>query len=156
MPEIKSRENMVDLLFDLSKTLRVWQQDEMFCNGVNFNQFNILNEINRSGEINHQDLKNKIGVEKRLTILFADIEGYTPFTESVQAFDLVYVLNRYYYLMGKIIKKHHGKIIDYYGDGLLAVFGFDKQETMEIDSVSAGIEMMNEMKSFNIYLNDIF
>lgn len=97
--------------------------------------------------------ENKIGEEKNLTILFADIEGYTSFTESVEAYDLVHVLNRYYYIMGKIIKKHNGQIIDYYGDGLLAVFGFKNQEKMAFDGVTAGVEMMSEMKSFNDYLD---
>ncbi len=97
--------------------------------------------------------ENKIGEEKKLTILFADIEEYTSFTESVQAFDLVHVLNRYYYLMGKIIRKNNGRIIDYYGDGLLAVFGFVKPETMEFDCVTTGVEMMEEVESFNEYLH---
>ncbi len=96
---------------------------------------------------------NRIGEEKELTILFADIEGYTSFTESVPAYDLVHILNRYYYLFGKIIKKKNGQIIDYYGDGLLAVFGLNSKKKMEFDCVSAGILMMQELESFNDYLH---
>lgn len=97
--------------------------------------------------------ENRIGEEKELTILFADIESYTSFTESVPAFDLVHVINRYYYLMGKIIVENNGQIIDYYGDGLLAVFGLDKPKSMEFDAVSAGMLMMQEVESFNDYLH---
>lgn len=96
--------------------------------------------------------ENKIGEEKDLTIMFADIEGYTAFTESVHGYDLVHVINRYYYLMGNIIKKNKGTIIDYYGDGLLTVFGLENAESMEFDAVTAGICMMKELESFNDYL----
>ncbi|MDN5213354.1 adenylate/guanylate cyclase domain-containing protein [Fulvivirgaceae bacterium BMA12] len=97
--------------------------------------------------------ENKIGEEKQLTIAFVDIEGYTAFTESVQAYDLVHVLNRYYYVMGKVIRKYNGQIIDYYGDGLLAVFGFKDPEQMAHDGVAAGKAMMKEVESFNDYLH---
>ena len=95
---------------------------------------------------------HKIGEERTLSVLFADIEGYTPFTEAVEAYDLVYVLNRYYYVMGKIIKKHDGRIIDYYGDGLLAAFGFEDPDNMEHNAVKTGELMFEELKSFNKYL----
>lgn len=96
--------------------------------------------------------ENKIGEEMELAILFVDIEGYTTFTESVPAYDLVHSINRYYYLMGKIIRKQNGQIIDYYGDGLFAVFGLTKPETMEHDSITAGMLMQQEVQSFNDYL----
>lgn len=96
--------------------------------------------------------ENKIGDEQNLSIIFADIENYTSFTESVQPYDLVNAINRYYYMMGNVIQKYSGKVIDYYGDGLLAVFGIDRNENMEFDCVTAGIAMMKEVEVFNDYL----
>lgn len=95
---------------------------------------------------------HKIGEERTLSVLFADIEGYTTFTEAVEAYDLVFVLNRYYYIMGKIIKKHDGRIIDYYGDGLLAAFGFEDPDKMEHNAIKVGELMFEELKSFNKWL----
>jgi len=55
-------------------------------------------------------------------------------------------------MMGKIIRKNNGEIIDYYGDGLLAVFGLKTPDKMEFDGVTTGIQMMEEVESFNEYL----
>jgi adenylate cyclase len=42
-----------------------------------------------------------IGEEKELAILFADIRGFTEFSEKLPPYDVIYILNRYFYHMGK-------------------------------------------------------
>lgn len=63
--------------------------------------------------------------EVELAILFADIDGFTAFAEQLPPYDVVYILNRYYHHMGRIILRYGGLIVNYMGDGLLAVFGID-------------------------------
>ena len=45
-----------------------------------------------------------------LAILFADLKGFTPLSEQLPAFGLVYVLNRYFSTLKATITKHGGVI----------------------------------------------
>lgn len=64
-----------------------------------------------------------VGEEKRATILFADIRGFTTFAEKQLPYDVIHVLNRYFDAMRQVIERHGGYIDNYMGDGLLALFG---------------------------------
>ena len=99
---------------------------------------------------------NSIGQEKEATMLFADIEGYTAFTEAALPYDVVHMLNRYYFQMGKVIRKHNGFIMDYFGDGLLAIFGLSDNNTHALDAVNAGLDMQAEIQKLNPYFKNLF
>ena len=43
----------------------------------------------------------RVGKERRLAILFADIAGYTSFAEGLMPYDVTHVLNRYFFLDGR-------------------------------------------------------
>jgi len=62
------------------------------------------------------------GVERRFTVLFADIRGFTRLSESKLPYDTVFILNRVFQLMGVAIEQAGGRIEKYMGDGLLALF----------------------------------
>ena len=99
---------------------------------------------------------NSIGQEKEATLLFADIEGYTAFTETSLPYDVVHMLNRYYYQMGKVIKAHNGFIMDYFGDGFLAIFGLEESTDHAMEGVNAGLEMQSEIQNLNPYFKNLF
>lgn len=98
-----------------------------------------------------------IGHQQELTIVFTDIVNYTAFAEKFPPYDIVHVLNRYYRMMNTIIQDHKGIISDVAGDGILAVFGVDKNtDNSVLDAVNA-IEGMNQkLESFNEYLEENF
>lgn len=98
---------------------------------------------------------NSVGEEKVLSFLFADMEGFTSFTESSQPYDVVHVLNRYYYSVGKLVKEHNGFIVDYFGDGFLAVFGMENPECHAFDAVKAGLDINREVKNLNEYVRSL-
>jgi len=99
---------------------------------------------------------SSVGEERQMTMLFADIEGYTSFTESSQPYDVVHILNRYYYLMGRVVEKYKGYIMDYFGDGFLAVFGLEETENHALDAVRAGFDMRDELQKLNKYMDALF
>ena len=86
------------------------------------------------------------GVEKDLSIMFVDIEDFTPMVETSHAYDILDFLNKFFYIMGNIAESNGARIIDYYGDGFLSVFGMDKPESMAQDCVRAGIEMFEKIR----------
>lgn len=72
-----------------------------------------------------QDPKNyKMDSEnKELTILFADIRGFTPIAESLSPSDLREFLNRFLDAMSQIIHVHRGTVDKYIGDAVMAFWG---------------------------------
>ncbi|MDX2156540.1 MAG: adenylate/guanylate cyclase domain-containing protein [Hyphomicrobiaceae bacterium] len=63
------------------------------------------------------------GMERHLAVMFLDIKGFTAFAERRLAYDVVFLLNRFYFAIGAVIVGEGGWIDKYMGDGLLAVFG---------------------------------
>ena len=99
----------------------------------------------------------RLGQEKDLAILFADIENYTQFAEAFPAYDVVHVLNRYYQTMNEIIVQHRGVISDVAGDGILALFGLvEESRNPVLDAVHAAQDMNGALTEFNRYLRKMF
>lgn len=69
-----------------------------------------------------------VGEERKLAILFADIRGFTAFSESLPPYDVVHVLNKYFHAVGQPIEQSAGYIDNYMGDGLMALFGLHDAE----------------------------
>lgn len=98
-----------------------------------------------------------MGSQQLLTIVFTDIENYTRLAEKFPAYDVVHVLSRYYRIMNDVIVKNLGVISDVAGDGILSIFGVDKNcENSVSDAVNAVREMNDRLELFNIYLKENF
>jgi class 3 adenylate cyclase/HAMP domain-containing protein len=60
---------------------------------------------------------------RNLTILFADIRGFTSMAERMEPEELIDSLNQYFTAMTEIVFRHGGTLDKYVGDGILAFFG---------------------------------
>jgi adenylate cyclase len=96
------------------------------------------------------------GEEKELAILFSDIRGFTPFAERLLPYDVVHVLNRYYYEVGEAIIRNGGHIDNYMGDGLLALFGMDDAQGAALRAVKAGLGMLEAVEHLKPYMEAIY
>jgi class 3 adenylate cyclase len=66
----------------------------------------------------------KLGGEIRaVTVLFADIRGFTEFTESHTGPQVIETLNRIFQALSALIFSHKGTFDKYLGDGLMAFYG---------------------------------
>lgn len=66
------------------------------------------------------------GAERRIAILFADLRGFTKFSESKLPYDVVFVLNQYFKAMGEAVEQSGGKLDKFIGDGVMALFGIEE------------------------------
>ena len=90
--------------------------------------------------LNHKKL-GPIGSHRKVAILFADIQGFTPMSERMQSYDVMYVLNKYFDFAGKIINANGGEINNYIGDAFLAIFGLDDAGDEVFRAIKSGLEM---------------
>lgn len=98
------------------------------------------------------DLKSgATGDERRLTLLFADVRGFTKLSAALPAYDVVHLLNRYFAAMGRVVAAHGGTINNYMGDGLLALFGLDDEEKAPLQAVTAALGMLRAVEDLRPY-----
>lgn len=97
-----------------------------------------------------------IGEERTLAIMFADIRGFTPFAERLLPFDVVHALNRYYDEVGRVIDAHGGRIDNYMGDGLLALFGLSGAHETARRAVAAALDMIAAVDRLVPYLETVY
>jgi len=118
----------------------------------------VLDEIDveLTSQIKAGTMPISVGEEKQIAILFADISGYTSFCEALPPYDVIHVLSRYFYLMGKVITRHGGYISDYIGDGIMALFGIENPAEAALRAVKAGVEMLAAVEKLNPYLEAMF
>ncbi|MBM4267842.1 MAG: hypothetical protein FJ144_14730 [Deltaproteobacteria bacterium] len=64
-----------------------------------------------------------VGGERELSILFADVRGYTSYSEGRQAGDVFSVVNVLTEAVSEQIRRHGGTVVEFLGDGVMAVFG---------------------------------
>lgn len=69
------------------------------------------------------DLLKLGGQEKRLTVLFSDIAGFTTISEKKDPEELIVFLNEYLGAMTDIIFEHSGTVDKYIGDAVMAFWG---------------------------------
>ena len=68
--------------------------------------------------------KVKLGGKKaNLTVLFADIRGFTSLSEKMSAEDVSKILNEYFTEIEPIITEYNGVINKFIGDAVMAIFG---------------------------------
>ncbi|MCZ6846331.1 MAG: AAA family ATPase [Alphaproteobacteria bacterium] len=67
--------------------------------------------------------KETIGERRQVTVLFADLAGFTQLSNRMDAEDVHGLLNRYFAIVDGVIERHGGHVDKHIGDGLMAVFG---------------------------------
>ncbi|MBZ8181542.1 PAS domain S-box protein [Oscillatoria salina] len=83
-------------------------------------------------------------VEKKMSILFADIRGFTRLSEGMTPEDNFKFINAYLSRMEPAIMENRGFIDKYIGDGLMALFNGSAD-----DAVKAAITMMHRLAQYN-------
>jgi adenylate cyclase len=88
--------------------------------------------------------------EKReVTVLFADLVGFTRLSEGLDPEVLVRVLNGYFARMSRVITEHRGHVSKFIGDGILALFGaIERNPWQASDAVRAALAMRAELEAY--------
>lgn len=90
------------------------------------------------------------GSNQTVTVLFADIRGFTAMSEHANPEKVVGLLNHYFTAMTEIIFAHGGTLDKYIGDGLMALFGAPTTTPVDpINAIKAAIAMQKRITELN-------
>ncbi len=106
-----------------------------------------------SPQVAHQLLQGGVtlgGEEREVSVLFADIRGFTSISETLSPPELLQLLNAYLGRMSRVIEGEQGVIDKYIGDEVMAIFGAPLSfEDHAVRAVAAGVGMLRELSRFN-------
>ncbi len=153
---------------DLDVQIKSEKNDEIGVLADNFN--NMLKSLKEKGFIERmfgtfvaKQVVNKIlsqrdkkllteeGEKREVTILFADIRGFTILAATIPPQKVVELLNKYFAIMVDVIFKYEGIIDKYVGDQIMAFWGAPvEQKNASLKAVSLGLEIQRRLKNFNL------
>jgi class 3 adenylate cyclase len=91
------------------------------------------------------------GTRREVTVLFADIRGFTGYAERHDPEQVTKTLNEYFEIMVDVIAVHEGVLDKYIGDGLMAVFGAPvSQPDHATRAVITALEMQAALLTLNL------
>ena len=100
--------------------------------------------------LEHQSITS-VDIGQRATVtastLSLDIRGFTSLCEKLTSNDSFRLINALLALLGPVIERHHGSILKFVGDGIIAMFSRGKDHIQ--DAVKCGIELAEVIRAFN-------
>ena len=100
-----------------------------------------------------ENAKDLEGVERIVTVLFADIRGFTTRCETLEPRQAVTLLNRFHAMATIAIEENDGVVNQILGDGLMCLFGVTGDSDHAADSaIAAGRAMFAGLDGLNASL----
>jgi class 3 adenylate cyclase len=90
------------------------------------------------------------GVNQKVSVMFADIRGFTPLSERMAPEKIVEILNEYFTRVTDVIFDNGGTLDKYIGDAVMAVFGAPISKGNDaLNAVKAAAELQRLLLEMN-------
>lgn len=139
----------MQLVISLRK--RVKEVENLVMSFEKFVPRQFLNRVASEGIQNVKDFPIGKAESGFVTILFADIRGFTRLSESMTPQGVLDFLNSLFRCLSDAVHRNHGFVDKFMGDAIMALFDSpDGSENEQVhNAVRAAIEMTEALKSFN-------
>ncbi len=99
-------------------------------------------------KVSDQGVKVGQGEPREVTMLFVDLEGFTPLSERLAPERLVHTLNAFYALVAGPVTRYDGVIDQFQGDAILATFNAPRlAEDHAANAIRAAMEIQALLKT---------
>jgi class 3 adenylate cyclase/predicted nucleic acid-binding Zn ribbon protein len=103
---------------------------------------------NGAGAVSAPAFAPTVAERRLVSVLFADLVGFTPFAEERDAEDVRDTLTRYFDLASEIIRRYGGTVEKFIGDAVMAVWGTPTAREDDAErAVRAGIDLVDSVRS---------
>ena len=105
---------------------------------------------NRSQQPAARIVPERLGERKLVTVMFADISGFTALSEKMDPEDLSDLMNACFEQLVPVVTKYGGTVDKFIGDEIMALFGAPVAHENDPErALRAALEMMDAMAAFN-------
>lgn len=95
------------------------------------------------------------GQEREITVLFCDLRSFTQLAETKLPYDVVFLLNRYFAVVGQAVQQANGRLDKFIGDGAMALFGLrGSREEGCRNALAAAVQIVREIERLNEEMAD--
>jgi class 3 adenylate cyclase len=93
----------------------------------------------------------KLGGEiQEVTVMFADLEGFTRMSERMHPSKLLSILNQYHQLVVDVVQKHHGTVNKFLGDGIMVLYNTPLPEPEHaLHAVATALDVRKRLADFH-------
>ncbi|HXZ86190.1 MAG TPA: adenylate/guanylate cyclase domain-containing protein [Myxococcota bacterium] len=86
--------------------------------------------------------------EREVSVLFVDIRGYSTLAAERRAEEVFSLVSRYTRAVSGIVRRHGGTVVEFNGDGMMAVFGAPESlARKEAAAVLAALELVDSLEA---------
>jgi len=71
------------------------------------------------------------GSERLITVVFVDLRGSTTLSEAKLPYDVLFILNQFFFEMTQALVETKGHYSQFTGDGLMAIYGLSGDDPAE-------------------------
>lgn len=114
-------------------------------------------DVEMASQLGKGHYRGSVGREvAEAAVMFADVVGFTTMSESLPPYDVVHILNRFFSRVGAAVESQGGRVDNYMGDGLLALFGINNEADAALAAVRAGLEALEVAADMDNYVGRIY
>lgn len=94
--------------------------------------------------------------ERTISAMFADVDGFTAFSEYLQPEDLMRIINRYLGAASDAINEHDGIVDQYLGDAIKALWNsqLNQRDDHALRAVQAALAIVEEVQALHEVVED--
>jgi class 3 adenylate cyclase/nitrite reductase/ring-hydroxylating ferredoxin subunit len=98
----------------------------------------------------------RCGEVRTIAVLFCDIREFTSLSRRLSPYDLMFVLNRYFFQMADAIERNGGHVEKFIGDAILAIFGMDDTPDVPLHAIKAATDMLGAADRMKSYMKAMY
>ena len=96
-------------------------------------------------------IKLKDGERRMVSILFADVKGFTALSEKLDHEDIQSLMDHIMKIFSHSVEFHGGYVDKYTGDQIMGLFGAKVASEVDTErAISCGLDMVSKLEKFNL------
>jgi class 3 adenylate cyclase/tetratricopeptide (TPR) repeat protein len=123
---------------------------DLYCGGCGHSLSNVMGQTSVAQPTPSSSALQGDPERKNVTVLFADISGFTEISEKMDPEEVTALMNGSLKQLADIVLKYEGHVDKFIGDCIMAIFGAPiTHENDPERAIRAAIEMKDAMESYN-------